>query len=365
MASIGIPKINIVFTGLGVSAIQRGQKGLAVLIIKDNTDDSFDFAEYRSIDDFTSLEQAKYTTVNMQYIKDCLEGTPLKLIVARMDTTGVLADMLSLIKGKVSMNCWIAMADALPADTADLVSWVKSNNTISKKRYKLLAYDAVASDDMHVVNYTNANVTFKDDRGPTTGDKAVPYLLGYLAGLSFDMSAPAKPLQKFESVVEPADLETVVNAGEFVLFNDEGDVRVVRGVNSLVTTGQGITDDMKFILIVEQMDLVYSDIYTTWKNYYKSKYKNYLDNQMLLIGAINSYFRGLANSLIMDPNFENKSRIDLETQRLANIPKYGEEEVYAWNDDKVMEMTVSTNVFLNANVKFLNAMEDFDMNIFM
>lgn len=365
MAGIGIPKINILFTGLGVSAFERGQKGLAVLILKDDTDKTFTFAEYKSIEDFTSLEQAKYTADNVQYIKDCLEGTPLKLIIARIDLVGILADILGLIKGKVGMNCWIAMADALPAETTDLVSWIKSSNTLSKKRYKLLAFNALASDDMHIVNFTNANVTFKDERGEKTGDKAIPYLMGYLAGLSFDMSAPAKPLQKFENVEEPADLEIAVNAGKLVLFNDEGSVRVVRGVNSLVTSGQGITDDMKFILIVEQMDLVYSDIYTTWKNFYKSKYKNYLDNQMLLIGAINSYFRGLANSLILDPNFENKSKIDLQKQRLANISKYGEEDVASWNDDKVMEMTVSTNVFLNANLKFLNAMEDFNMEIFM
>ncbi len=85
---------------------------------------------------------------------------------------------------------------------------------------------------------------------------------------------------------------------------------------------------------------------------------------MLLIGAINSYFKALANDLLLDPNFNNKAMVDIEQQRLNNIPKYGE-EVKAWDDNKVMEMTVGTNVYLTGNIKILNAMEDFKFEIEM
>ena len=365
MADIGMPSIEIVFKGLGASAIQRGQKGIAVLILKDSTDNKSKFVEYRSISDLGKEEQEKYTKENVEYIKDVLEGTPLKLIVARMGEEELLTDILNLIKGKVAMNCWIAMAGATEQETTDLVSFIKSSNKNEKKRYKGLVYDALASDDIHIVNYTNEKVIFKDERKEQQGDVAVPYLLGYLAGLSLDMSAIAKPLQKFEFVEEPEELDEAISDGEFILFNDEGDVRVARGVNSLVTTGQGVTDDMKFILIVEVMDLIYTDIFSTWKNSYKGKYKNSLDNQMLLIGAINAYFKALANDLLLDPNFDNRSMVDLESQRMANIPKYGEEEVESWDNDKVMEMTVSTNVFLSGDIKILNAMEDFKFEISM
>lgn len=359
MADIGMPRIDIIFKGLGASAVQRSSGGrTAVLIIKDDTVNDFKFAEYRGIEDLTTEEQEKYTPENAQYIKDALEGTPKKLVVARMaepvlEGESGLTDLLNQIKGKVEMNCWIGMAGATTAETDDLVSFIKSSVLNDKKRYKALVYKATMADDMHIVNLTNKGE-----------DKSIPYLLGYLAGLSLDMSAIAKPL-KLESVIEPEDLDEAINNGEFILYNDEGEVRVARGINSLVTTGQGITDDMKFILIVEVMDMIYTDIYTTWKRFYKGKYKNSLDNQMLLIGAINSYFKAFANDLILDPNFENKARIDVEKQRLANIPKYGEEEVATWDDDKVMEMTVGTNVYLAGNTKILNAMEDFDFEIAM
>lgn len=354
MSDIGMPSIDITFKGLGASAVQRSSGGrTAVLIIKDDTDTTFTFAEYRGIDDLTTEEQEKYTPENVQYIKEALEGTPKKVVVARLGETEELSDLLKAIKGRVEMNCWIAMADATTEETNDLVSFIKSSVTNDKKRYKALVYKATKPDDIHIVNLTNEGE-----------NKSIPYLLGYLAGLSLDMSAIAKPL-KLDSVIEPDDLDTAINNGEFVLYNDEGEVRVARGVNSLVTAGQGITDDMKFILIVEVMDMIYTDIYTTWKNFYKGKYKNSLDNQMLLIGAINSYFKALANDLLLDPNFENKTRVDIEKQRLANIPKYGEEEVATWDDNKIMEMTVGTNVFLAGNIKILNAMEDFDFEITM
>ncbi len=355
MADIGMPKIDIIFKGLGASVVQRSSGGrTAVLIIKDDTDNTFTFAEYRGIDDLTKEEQGKYTPENVKYIKDVLEGSPKKLVVARLGETEELADLLKAIKGKIEMNCWIAIADATTEETNDLVSFVKSSVKNDKKRYKALVYKATASDDIHIVNLTNEDA-----------EKHIPYLLGYLAGLSLDMSAIAKPLQKLGIVKEPDNLGEAINKGEFILYNDEGEARVARGINSLVTTGQGVTDDMKFILIVEVMDMIYTDIYTTWKKSYKGKFKNVLDNQMLLIGAINSYFKEAAADMFLDPNFNNKTRINIEKQRLANIPKYGEEEVATWDDNKVMEMTVGTNVFLAANIKIPNATEDIDFEISM
>ena len=71
------------------------------------------------------------------------------------------------------------------------------------------------------------------------------------------------------------------------------------------------------------------------------------------------------NDLILDPNFNNETSIDLEAQRLANIPKFGEEVVNAWTDKEVMAATVGTQVYLIANVKYLNAMEDLKFKIYM
>lgn len=355
MANIGMPKVSITFSGLGSSAVQRGSRGIACIVIKDDTDKTFEFAEYKSIDELTSTEVAKYTTTNLTYINDVLLGGVNKVIVARMDTDGTLADTLATLKTK-SFD-WVGLCEGETADHLALVTWVKAINASDNKKYKAVVYKTVADHD-HIVNFTNTDVTFADTRGKVSGDKFVARLVGMLAGMPLNRSAISYTFTDLVAVSEPEDLEASVNAGEFVLFNDEGDIKVARGVNSLTTIGEGVTDDFKYIMIIESQDLIYKDIMNTWKKFYKGVYKNSSDNQFLLISAINTYFDQLEISGLLDAKYNNVASIDVVQQRLANTSKYGEDEVATWDDAKVINMTVGTQVYLKANIKILNAMED-------
>lgn len=357
-----MPQLDIIFKGLGVTAIKRAERGDAVLILKDVTE-GIPKKYYKTIEDFNSSEQSKFTEDNIQLIKDALEGIPLKLYVFKIKEEESITDKLKIIGGIIPRNCWIGTPEV--TYTSDLVTWIKAKRKNDKKRYKMIGHKLTAPDDMGIVNFTNEKITFSDKRGEVTGNKAIPYLLGFLAGISLNMSAIAFELGKFSSVIEPEELNTAIKNGEFVLFNDEGIVKVARAVNSLSTLGQDITIEMTHINTVEKMDLIYCDIYTAWDKSYKGKYPNITNNQMLLISAINSYFKGLAINYILDPNFENISFIDLEQQRLANYTKYGQEEVKSWDDEKVRQMTVGTNVFLKANIKVSGIMEDFLFKIYM
>lgn len=357
-----MPQIDIIFKGLGVTAVKRAERGDAVLILNDTTPGE-PKKYYKSIEDFDSKEQAKFTEDNIKLVKDALEGIPLKLYVFKVGEEELITDKLKAIGGVIPRNCWIGTPDNSYA--TELATWVKAKRKNDKKRYKMIGHKLTAPDDMGIVNFTNEKVTFSDERGEVTGNQAIPYLLGFLAGISLNMSAIAFELGKFSSVIEPEEKDTAIQKGEFILFNDEGIVKVARAVNSLSTLGQDVTIEMTHINTVEKMDLIYCDIYTAWDKSYKGKYPNITNNQMLLISAINSYFKGLAINYILDPNFENTSFIDLDQQRLANYAKYGQEEVESWDDEKVRQMTVGTNVFLKANIKVSGIMEDFLFNIYM
>lgn len=357
-----MPQIDIVFKGLGVTAIKRALRGDAVLILADDTAGQ-PKKYYKTIEDFDSEEQKKFSAENIKLIKDALEGIPLKLYVFKIGNLEIITDKLKEIGGIIPRNCWIATPEETYKD--DLATWVKAKRKNDKKRYKMVGYKLTSPDDMGIVNFTNEKVTFSDERGEVAGSQAIPYLLGFLAGISLNMSAIAFELGKFKSVVEPEELNNSISKGEFVLFNDEGVVKVARAVNSLVTLGQNVTIEMTHINTVEKMDLIYCDIYKAWDMSYKGKYPNITNNQMLLISAINSYFKGLAIDYILDPNFDNRTFIDLEQQKLANYSKYGEEEVETWDDEKIRNMTVGTNVFLKANIKISGIMEDFKFDIFM
>lgn len=54
--SIGLPKIDIIFKGIGASAIKRGTRGAAALILKDDTE-GVPTKYYKTIEDFGADEQ--------------------------------------------------------------------------------------------------------------------------------------------------------------------------------------------------------------------------------------------------------------------------------------------------------------------
>lgn len=360
-----MPKFVMEFKSLGQNAFERSQKGYAALIVRNEITEGFSFAEYSNIEDFNESEQAKFKTENVAYIKDCLEGNLKKLYVFIIADDESISSAMKSIKSKVPRNCWIGIAETAESDNTSIVEIVKSCNKNDNRRYKLVVFKAADPDDMHIVNFTNSKVTFKDSRAEQTGEKAISYLLGLLAGLSLDVSVISKTLKKFESVEEPDDINSCIGKGEFTLINDEGNVKVARGVNSLITLDKGITDDMKFILIVESMDLIFTDIFTNWNNNYKGIYKNNADNQFLFFGAVNSYFDLLSYSKILDPNFSNKSGVNIPKQRMANVPKYGKDKVNSFDDEKIKELTVGTNVYMGGKIKILNAMEDIDISVIM
>lgn len=358
-----MPEFVLRFRGLGTSAIRRGQRGSAALILIDNTAGNI-YKKYKNIGDFTSEEQAKYTVENILAIKDALEGTPLELHVFKVSSDIEITDVFKVVSGKVPRNCWIGVQSSDATHQNDLISFVKSEIENNKKRFKVFSYKATNPDNIHIVNMTNEIVEFPDERGMKAGHEAIAYMMGYYAGLPLSMSGIAKDL-KFKSVSEPEDLDIAVSNGEHVLFNDEGKVKVARAINSLNTIGQDVTEEMTFINTVEKMDFIYTDIFTTWNESYKGRYPNILNNQMLLIAAINGYYKSLERDYILDPEFENKSMIDIEAQRIANYPKYGEDVVNTWDDNKTMKMTVSTKVFFKSNIKIAGIMEDFLFDIFM
>jgi len=259
---------------------------------------------------------------------------------------------------------WLCFVDNTTDEQQAVATYIKSKNANSKNfKYKAVVFDAATTDDMHLVNFTNTTVT-PVDSSAISGYLYLPRICGLLAGLPFTRSATYYVLTDLESAVEPADVDDAIDDGEFVLFNDDGEVRVARAVNRLVTLTRGVAADMKKITIVEAMDLILEDISVEFKNNYVGKYKNNYDNQALFISAINSYFRGLAAEDILDNAFTNEATVDIEAQRDAWLAT-GETEAETWDDAKVKSMTFGSNVYLGGSIKILDAIEDLTFNITM
>lgn len=106
------------------------------------------------------------------------------------------------------------------------------------------------------------------------------------------------------------------------------------GVNSLTTFTQDKNEDFSLIEVIETIDLIKDDIRKTFKNNYIGKFKNKLDNQMLFVSAVNTYFSNLAVRDILDNSYNNESFIDIEAQRKAWVSS-GKPEAKEWDDTTV------------------------------
>lgn len=378
--AIGLPNVQVIFKGLANTAVVRSSRGVACLILKDNTglevlasktkkeksteedikvmsviEQDKIVKEYKG---FTEVESADYTTENYKIIEDVFLTDIAKLFVIKIPNEKNFDDIKPFINREIN---WIAYIGETQEEQKKLVDFVKLENKTRTKRLKAICYNLqeAAADDIHIVNFVNESVT-KADGTSLVGYKYLGRLLGVLAGCGMDMSVTYTILSDLKGVKEIGDTEAIneaIGKGKFVLINDDDGVRIARGVNSLQTNDKEHTEDMKYITIVEAMDLMYEDIINTFKQVYLGKFKNSYDNQVLFMSAINSYFRDLAKEEILDPNYNNTTFVDVEKQREIWISN-GKVEAQNWSDIEVKNNTFRTNVYLQSNVKFLNAMED-------
>ncbi len=358
---IKLPNIEVTFKQLASSLVERSERGIAVLIVKDDTDKTFDLKEYNSVLS-AEKDQKKYTEENLKYIKDIFNFSLNKVVVVRVDKTGgSIADALACIERNIKTG-WITIADGVSEEWATLASWIKSKE-LERKTYKAVVYKAATADSKHLVNFYNNAVTFADARGKVSGEKYCPSLVGILASCNVKRGTTYFKCTNLIKAEEVADSQTAVGSGKFVLVNDIDNVQIALGINSLTTTdGKTATEDMKYIDIVEAMDLIQDDISGVFKNEYLGNYKNNYDNQILLISSVNSYFKQLADDNVLDSSYENKVDVDVEAQRDAWTGT-GKAEAETWTEQQVKNNAFKRTVFLYGDIKILGAMENLQFNI--
>lgn len=368
--AVELPNVDIVFKQLASTFTNRSARANAILIIRDDTNKTFKTKEY-TLESDAEKDIALYTSENLQYIRDAFVGLPGKVTVVRIDKTGGnIGDALTIVAGLG--NGWVGIAEGTVAEgesstvTTDedaLSTWIKQME-LQKKTFKAAVFNPTTPPNCkHVVVLNNPKAVFKDSRAEQTGDKFIPTLLGYLAGANVEKGTAYMVMSNLKSVTQPIDVNVALNTGQLVLINDEGNVKIGIGINSLTTLDESHTEDEQYIEIVEVEDMMLDDIRSVFKNKYISKYKNKLDNQIIFISAVNSYLNELAKQSILDDEFSNKSDIDVDAQREAWITT--DPTAASWSDAKVRQYAYKRQLFLTGNVKILFSMTDLNFSINM
>ena len=308
---------------------------------------------YKSVAD---IDEDIYTEKNLAYIKNCLNYAPYEVIVISA-LSFLFADFAPAIM-TASSTGWIAFAGE-EAPQADLASWIKSQEN-EGRTYK--AVGTVKGKDCKHYVYFNQTGTDNDGDEVSAADY-LPNLLGIIASCNVTKGCTNFLCSDLSSVTEVDDIDTAVSEGQLVLTNDIGGVRIVTGINSLVSlNGNTATEDMQYIETVEAMDLIRDDIKTVFKTTYQGKFRNKYKYQMLFIGAVNQYYSQLANEDILDDEFDNVAEIDVAEQRSAWLGT-GKEEAADWSDDEVKRMAFKRSVFIASDIKVLNSMENLKFTV--
>lgn len=388
---MGAPSIDISFIEKAISAITRGERGIVMLWVKDTLPTP-------AINPATVVTKsdipAGLSDVSVEQVKLAMIGytnAPKKVLVYCMgiaedaETAAVDTGYKKAMEASETIKFdYLAVPTAETDKKAeDLATWVKTMRENKKKKIKAVLPN-VAADNEGVINFTTEKsvktetVTAEDGTETTvdtiyTAEQYCARIAGLIAGTPMTIACTYAPLSELSDCTRLTDIDTPVDNGEFIIFYDGEKVKVVRGVNSFVTTVEGKGDSFKKIKIVEAMDMINDDIVKTAQDSYLGKYANSYANKCLLISAISSYFAQLKRdgiissySVALDPD---AIRIYLKSKGLKAVIDNGEtsetKEVDDCSDEEIIRADTGASVFLTGNVKILDAIEEIKLPIYI
>ena len=345
--SMGLPSFNFVFQSKGVSAIERSARGIVAVILRDDTEGQ-EQNVYNKIDE---IDFTQWTEENYNYLKLIYEGAP--------SSVETYNDILRKLKD-LKWN-YLCIPGIQAKDTTTIGAWIKQYRNDEKKTFKAVL-PHYAGDHEGIINFTTEHIT-----SAITGKKhsAAEYcarIAGILAGLPLSRSSTYFVLNDISEAETPDDPNDRINNGELIIVYDGEKFKIGRGVNSLTTFTATKTEDVRKIKIVEGMDLYMDDIRDTFEEYYVGKVINDYDNKQMFVAAIGAYHKELMGD-VLDRNYDNRVSVDVEAQR-TYLESKGMDTTDL-DDTAVAQANTGSKVFISANVKFVDAMEDLDMVVNM
>lgn len=368
----GLPQVLIDFKTKGTTAIKRSARGIVAMILKN---EETDVSKYYKINDVSDIPDEGLTAENVDLIKKCLLGTPLRILVYTLskadisESTQKLAGILAKLES-VKWN-YLCYPNSTEQEQQDIVSWIKSERGNKRKTFKAVVANQ-AADHEGIINFCTGGIKVKTDTDSQgnpvyTTYTALQYtarITGILAGLALDRSATYFKLTEVEEVEQYEDIDSLIDKGQMLLFDEQdGDgVKIARACNSLTTFTTDKGEDFRYIKIMEAVDMITDDIRDTFKKYYVGKVINDYDHKMLFITAILVYFDEIKGNVI---DRDGNNTVDIDEQYQANYAKLHGEDTSTMTAMQIRQYNTGTNVVLAGSVKPVNAMEDLNIVFIM
>lgn len=350
-SNIGLPSVIVEFKQKASTAIQRGNTGIVALVLRDSNAQGLHNIK-GAYDIPSNLSEA-----NKKYINLTLLGNvtaPSKVVAYVVGEETQLSDALNYLE-TVDFNYLVVPAIKENERTVVKTFIEKMRNDIKVRVKAVMKLDA---DYEGIINSTNTATMVE---GEINVDEFCCVMAGLIAGTPLSQSvtyAVPKNVLDIPSKTK-AEAETKVKNGELILVKEMGKVRVARGVNSLKTTTAEKGDLFQKIKLVDTMDLIHNDIRKTCIDTYIGKVANNYDNKCILMTAISSYFEELAKEQLIEKDFKVDIDIDKQVKYLKSIGV----DTSEMDEQQIKEANTKDKVFLLANIKLVDAMEEISLEI--
>ncbi len=216
-----------------------------------------------------------------------------------------------------------------------MVAFVKRLAEEEGSYTQLVAADLTNPDDRFVVN-VNSGVTLSDGT-ELTAQQVTWWAGGALAGAQYNESLTYASYPNAVDVspkLTNGGYEQALSSGQFVLFEDDGVVKVEQDINSLVTYTTDITEPYHKNRVIRLLNTIANDIYQQFSDGYIGVVNNNEAGRMQFKSAIVGYLldiqanEGIQNFEADDVTVEAGEDIDAIVVNLAIQPVDSVEKIY-------------------------------------
>lgn len=298
-------------------------------------------AVYRSL---SEVDESKFTAANYRLLKLCFLAAPSKVVVLRVGSDE--ADNFTALD---TLDFDYLAAPGLTQ--AKVISYIKAERA-KGRGVKAVVANATAPDDEGIINFCAEDIVLTD--GAVTADNYAARIAGLLAATPLMRSVTYAKLSEVVSCGAQSDADAAIDAGKLILVPNGEGYCLGRAVNSLttVTTAHGAA--FRKIKIVDGVDLIRAG--------YIGSVLNDYDNKLLLVTAINAYFKALEGD-VLDKTADNACRVSLPGQR-GWLESHGT-DTGEMSDAEILRANTGSELFLEASLTFCDAMEDLTLRIAM
>jgi len=373
MAKLGLPSITIAFKSTGITAIERSQRGIIALILKETKVAAADGVTGNAAL-FTGSPYTVYTTTdipegltdsNKEQIELALMGyqtSPKHILVYIQDATAKNYDEV-LVELEHARFDYLVIPEIKDIETTTIATWIKGMRTIKDKMVKAVLPNCPA-DSEGIVNFTNSKIVTKAKVYTTA--QYCSRIAGIICGTPMKISCTFAPLPELIDCDKylTDQMNTKVGNGELFIMFDGTKFKIARGVNSFITTIQDKGDQFKKIKLIDLMDMIHDDIRDTANESYIGKYANSYDDKCLLISAVQGYYLQLEIDGLLEKN-QNDCYLDLSKTAawILSNGKKTKAELATMKAQELKEFNTGDNVFLSSAISMLDAIEKIDLGI--